>query len=93
MLSFVDYRIDEEPKYTSASAKRDNIRSAAESKARLKNEETEESRKRNLYGRLPVMTDSGTFIINGAERVIVSQLVRSPVCIMVLITIKQVKNF
>jgi DNA-directed RNA polymerase subunit beta len=81
VLSFVDYRIDEEPKYTISECKERDVTYAAplRVKARLKNEETGEVVENEIFmGDFPVMTDSGTFIINGAERVIVSQLVRSP---------------
>ena len=80
-LSFVDYHIDSTPKYTIAECKeRDTTYSSRlQVKARLKNNETGEIKESEVYmGDLPKMTDSGTFVINGAERVIVSQLVRSP---------------
>ncbi len=80
-LSFVDYHIDPTPKYTIAECKeRDTTYSSRlQVKARLKNNETGEIKESEVYmGDLPKMTDSGTFVINGAERVIVSQLVRSP---------------
>ncbi|SDA20241.1 DNA-directed RNA polymerase subunit beta [Ruminococcus sp. YE71] len=80
-LSFVDYRIDPTPKYTIAECKeRDaTYSSRLHVKARLRNNETGEVKESEVYmGDLPKMTESGTFVINGAERVIVSQLVRSP---------------
>ncbi|MGN0618759.1 MAG: DNA-directed RNA polymerase subunit beta, partial [Ruminiclostridium sp.] len=81
VLSFVDYRIDENPKYTIEECKERDVTYAAplRVKARLRNEETGEVAESEIFmGDFPLMTDSGTFVINGAERVIVSQLVRSP---------------
>ena len=80
-LSFIDYRLDDEPKYSIAECKeRDTTYSAPlRVTARLNNLETGEIKDSEIYmGDFPLMTPSGTFIINGAERVIVSQLVRSP---------------
>ena len=80
-LSFVDYTIDDTPKYTISECKERDVTYAAplRVKARLKNEETGEITENIIFmGDFPLMTDSGTFVINGAERVIVSQLVRSP---------------
>ncbi len=80
-LSFAGYHIDPTPKYTIAECKeRDTTYSSRlYVKARLKNNETGDIKESEVYmGDLPKMTDSGTFVINGAERVIVSQLVRSP---------------
>ena len=80
-LSFVDYTIDDQPKYTISECKERDVTYAAplRVKARLKNEETGEITENIIFmGDFPLMTDSGTFVINGAERVIVSQLVRSP---------------
>ena len=80
-LSFVDYTIDDTPKYTISECKERDVTYAAPMrvKARLKNEETGEITENIIFmGDFPLMTDSGTFVINGAERVIVSQLVRSP---------------
>ena len=80
-LSFVDYYIDDKPKYTIAECKdRDTTYSVRlQVKTQLKNNETGEIKESEIYmGDIPKMTDSGTFVINGAERVIVSQLVRSP---------------
>ena len=81
VLSFVDYRIDETPKYTIGECKERDVTYAAplRVKAHLRNEETGEVVENEIFmGDFPLMTDSGTFVINGAERVIVSQLVRSP---------------
>ncbi|MCI5752845.1 MAG: DNA-directed RNA polymerase subunit beta [Oscillospiraceae bacterium] len=80
-LNFIDYRIEETPKYTVAECKERDATYAAplKVKARLVNKETGEQKENEVYmGDLPLMTESGTFVINGAERVIVSQLVRSP---------------
>ena len=80
-LSFVDYTIDDQPKYTISECKERDVTYAAplRVKTRLKNEETGEITENVIFmGDFPLMTDSGTFVINGAERVIVSQLVRSP---------------
>ena len=81
VLDFIDYRIDPTPKYTVKECKeRDTTYSATlRVTARLLNKETGEIKINEIYmGDFPLMTDSGTFIINGAERVIISQLVRSP---------------
>ena len=81
VLSFIDYRIDDEPKYSIAECKERDTTYAAplRVRAQLLNKETGEIKESEVYmGDFPLMTDSGTFIINGAERVIVSQLVRSP---------------
>ena len=82
VLDFVDYYIDlNKPNYSVAECKdRDATYSAAlRVKARLLNKESGEIKESEVFmGDFPLMTDSGTFIINGAERVIVSQLVRSP---------------
>ena len=80
-LSFIDYRLDSEPKYTIAECKERDTTYAAPLRvtARLHNLETGEIKDSEVYmGDFPLMTPSGTFVINGAERVIVSQLVRSP---------------
>lgn len=80
-LSFVDYTIDDKPKYTISECKERDVTYAAPLRVltRLKNEETGEITENPVFmGDFPLMTDSGTFVINGAERVIVSQLVRSP---------------
>ena len=81
VLNFVDYKIDNTPKYTIAECKeRDTTYSAPlRVTATLWNKETGDVKESEIFmGDLPLMTESGTFIINGAERVIVSQLVRSP---------------
>ncbi len=80
-LTFVDYRVDETPKYDIAECKaRDTTYSAPlRVTARLENKETGEIKESEVFmGDFPLMTDSGTFVINGAERAVVSQLVRSP---------------
>ncbi|MDO8550249.1 MAG: DNA-directed RNA polymerase subunit beta, partial [Ignavibacteria bacterium] len=81
ILEFVDYALDENPKYSVEECKeRDATFSAPlKVKVRLINKETGEVKEQEIFmGDFPLMTDNGTFIINGAERVIVSQLVRSP---------------
>ena len=81
VLSFIDYRMDDKPKYTVKECKeRDTTYSAPmRLTVRLYNKETGEVKDSEVYmGEFPLMTESGTFIINGAERAIVSQLVRSP---------------
>ena len=83
VLEFLDYRMDENPKYTVEEAKeRDATYSTKlHVKVRLFNRETGEIKEQEIYlGDFPLMTDTGTFVINGAERVVVSQLVRSPSC-------------
>ena len=80
-LSFVDYVLDEEPKYSVVECKERDATYAAplKVKVRLRNLETEEIKEQEIFmGDFPIMTDSGTFVINGAERVVVSQIVRSP---------------
>lgn len=82
VLEFVDYKLDtEHPNYSVSECKeRDaTYSSALRVKARLLNKETGEIKESEVFmGDFPLMTPSGTFVINGAERVIVSQLVRSP---------------
>jgi DNA-directed RNA polymerase subunit beta len=81
ILEFVDYALDESPKYSVEECKeRDTTYSAPlKVKVRLINKETGEVKEQEIFmGDFPLMTENGTFIINGAERVIVSQLVRSP---------------
>ena len=83
VLEFFDYYMEEKTKYTIEEAKeRDaTYSSRLHVKVRLINRETGEIKEQEIYlGDFPLMTDSGTFIINGAERVVVSQLVRSPGC-------------
>ena len=80
-LEFVDYRLDKHPKYTIKECKERDATYAAPLyvTARLLNKSTGEVKEQEIFmGDFPLMTDSGTFISNGAERVIVSQLVRSP---------------
>ncbi|KNF08011.1 DNA-directed RNA polymerase subunit beta [Gottschalkia purinilytica] len=81
ILEFVDYSLGEESKYDEEESKERDVNYAAplKVKIRLINKETGEVKEQEVFmGDLPLMTDKGTFIINGAERVIVSQLVRSP---------------
>ena len=81
VLDFIDYRLDSKPKYTIKECKERDVTYAAplHVTARLLNKETGEVKEQEIFmGDFPLMTDSGTFIINGAERAIVSQLVRSP---------------
>ncbi len=81
VLDFMDYRLDDEPKYSVEECKERDATYAAPLRvtARLLNKETGEVKQQEIFmGDFPLMTDSGTFVINGAERVIVSQLVRSP---------------
>ena len=83
VLEFFDYYMEDKTKYTLEEAKeRDaTYSSRLHVKVRLINRETGEIKEQEIYlGDFPLMTDSGTFIINGAERVVVSQLVRSPGC-------------
>ncbi|MBO5019281.1 MAG: DNA-directed RNA polymerase subunit beta, partial [Clostridia bacterium] len=80
-LSFVDYRLEDTPKYDVTECKARDTTYAAPLRvtARLFNEETGEIKESEVsMGDFPLMTESGTFVINGAERAIVSQLVRSP---------------
>ncbi len=80
-LEFVDYRLEEETKYSIEEAKERSTTYAArlQVKVRLMNKETQEIKEQEIFmGDFPLMTENGTFIINGAERVVVSQLVRSP---------------
>ena len=81
MLEFIDFSLDKNPKYSIEECKeRDaTYATALKAKVRLYNKETEEIKEQEIFmGDFPIMTETGTFIINGAERVIVSQLVRSP---------------
>ena len=83
VLEFFDYYMEEKTKYSIEEAKeRDATYSTRlHVKVRLINRETGEIKEQEIYlGDFPLMTDSGTFVINGAERVVVSQLVRSPGC-------------
>ncbi len=81
ILEFVDYSLDEKPKYNVEDSKERDVTYAAplKVKVRLINRSTGEVKEQEVFmGDFPLMTQTGTFIINGAERVIVSQLVRSP---------------
>lgn len=81
MLEFIDYTLEDNPKYSEEECKERDANFAAplKAKVRLINKETGEVKEQEIFmGDFPLMTDKGTFIINGAERVIVSQLVRSP---------------
>ncbi len=81
VLDFIDYRLEDTPKYSVIECKERDVTYAAPLKvtARLLNKETGEIKENEIFmGDFPLMTESGTFVINGAERVIVSQLVRSP---------------
>ena len=81
VLDFIDYRMDSQPKYSVKECKERNATYAAPLRvtARLLNKETGEIKINEIYmGDFPMMTESGTFVINGAERVVISQLVRSP---------------
>ena len=83
VLEFFDYYMEENTKYTLEESKERDATYATRLhvKVRLINRETGEIKEQEIYlGDFPLMTDSGTFIINGAERVVVSQLVRSPGC-------------
>ena len=80
-LSFIDHRLDDKTKYTIEECKERDATYAAPLRvtARLLSKETGEIMDNEIFmGDLPLMTDSGTFVINGSERVVVSQLVRSP---------------
>ena len=81
VLNFTGYKIDDTPKYSIAECKERDVTYAAPLRvtATLWNKETGDVKESEIFmGDFPLMTDSGTFVINGAERVIVSQLVRSP---------------
>ena len=80
-LTFIDFRMDEAPKYNVEECKARDATYAAPLKVtvRLRNKETEEIKEQEIFmGDFPLMTHGGTFVINGAERVVVSQIVRSP---------------
>jgi len=80
-LSFLDYTMEDKPKYTIEECKERDATYAKPIKVRvrLRNTETEEIKEQDIFmGDFPIMTNGGTFVINGAERVIVSQIVRSP---------------
>ena len=81
VLDFIDYHLDDTPKYTVEECKERDVTYAAPLRVRasLLNKETGEVKEQDIFmGDFPLMTESGTLVINGAERVIVSQLVRSP---------------
>ena len=81
VLRFISYRLDEQPKYSVKECKERDATYAATMHvlARLQNKATGEIKENEIkMGSFPIMTESGTFVINGAERVIISQLVRSP---------------
>ena len=80
-LEFIDYELDEEAKYDVEECKERDVNYAVPLRVQVRfiNKETSEIKEQKVFmGDFPLMTDKGTFIINGAERVIVSQLVRSP---------------
>ena len=80
-LSFIDFSMKEEPKYNVETCKARDATYAApiKVKVRLRNKETDEIKEQEIFmGDFPLMTEGATFVINGAERVIVSQIVRSP---------------
>ncbi|MBP3634528.1 MAG: DNA-directed RNA polymerase subunit beta [Oscillospiraceae bacterium] len=80
-LSFLDYSMNEPPKYTIEECKERDATYAKPIKVRVRlhNKETDEIKEQEIFmGDFPLMTNGGTFVINGAERVIVSQIVRSP---------------
>ncbi len=81
VIEFVSYSIDSKPKYTVEECKERDTNYAAPLKVnvRLTNKETGEVKQTDIFmGDFPIMTETGTFVINGAERVIVSQIIRSP---------------
>ena len=81
ILEFTDYSLDDKPKYTVEKCKERDATYAAPLKVtvRLTNRDTHEIKESEVFmGDFPLMTEHGTFIVNGAERVIISQLVRSP---------------
>ena len=80
-LSFVDFSMDEQPKYDVEECKARDATYAApiKVKVQLRNTQNNQINEQEIFmGDFPIMTNSGTFVINGAERVIVSQIVRSP---------------
>ena len=81
VLEFIDFKLESETKYSIPECKERDATYAAplKVKVRLRNKEADEVKEQEIFmGDFPLMTDTGTFVINGAERVIVSQLVRSP---------------
>ena len=81
VLEFVDYRLENNPKYTVEECKERDINYCPEVRVRLINKETGEVKEQEVFMRFSLMTEQGTFIINGAERVVVSQLV-DPRCLL-----------
>ena len=80
-IEFVSYSFDQKPKYTVEQCKERDVNYAAPLKVnvRLTNKQTGEVKQTDIFmGEFPIMTETGTFVINGAERVIVSQIIRSP---------------
>ncbi|MDR0861292.1 MAG: DNA-directed RNA polymerase subunit beta [Oscillospiraceae bacterium] len=80
-LTFIDFSMDEKPKYSVDECRARDVTYEAPIKVsvRLRNKETEEIKQQEIFmGKFPLMTEAGTFIINGAERVVVSQIIRSP---------------
>ena len=80
-IEFISYSIDSKPKYSVEECKERDVNYAAPLKVnvRLTNKQTGEVKQTDIYmGEFPLMTEHGTFVINGAERVIVSQIIRSP---------------
>ena len=80
-IEFISYSIDAKPKYSVEECKERDVNYAAPLKVnvRLTNKQTGEVKQTDIYmGEIPLMTDTGTFVIHGAERVIVSQIIRSP---------------
>ena len=80
-IDFVSYSIDSKPKYSVEECKERDVNYAAPLKVdvRLSNKQTGEVKQSEIFmGDFPLMTENGTFVINGAERVIVSQIIRSP---------------
>ena len=95
ILEFVGFKLDSEPRYYIAECKeRDATYAAAlRVKTRLTNKKDDEIKEQEIFmGDFPLMTDTGTFVINGAERVIVSQLVRSPGIYYAMVKDKVGKN-
>ena len=81
MIEFLSYSIDKKPKYTVEECKERDVNYAAPLRVtvRLTNKQTGEVQNSDVFmGEIPLMTENGTFVINGAERVIVSQIIRSP---------------
>ena len=81
VLEFIDYSLSDPPKYEQEECKERDVTYAAPLKVRVRlvNKETGEVKEQEVFmGDFPLMTEKGTFIYNGAERVIVTQLVRSP---------------